>query len=767
MKAVVMAGGEGTRLRPITCTTPKPMVKIMGKPIIGYIIELLIKNGFDDIIVTTRYLSESIEDYISLYENDKVKIKCVEETCVLGTAGSVKNAAKEWNEPFLVISGDCISDCELSKVMLYHKSIMADVTIVCKSVEESGEYGTVSLSKSGAVDSFCEKPDWSHTSSQLANTGIYVVNPAILDIVPKNIQYDFAAHLFPEMMSSGKRLFGYNTTAYWCDIDNLKSFRMCIKDIMNHKVNIQIPEAKNGIYTKSRLPDGDYNIIPPVYIGKNVSIGANVVLGPYTVLEDNTSVSHSTRVKKTVLMSNSSIGSNCDTIGSVIGEKCVIKNNNVCLEGSCIGDGCVMEGSSTISNNTLIWPEKHIPYRSVIMENLRDGMTEYDLITNDGISGNTFSEISCERCCRLGESLASCSFGCNVGVGYDSSRESKALAMAVLSGLISGGSNISDFGECYESQMSFFVSFCSLDSGIYISANNKKTTIKLFGQFGMPLYRKNERELESRYKRSDFRRGSCTGNGITDMSQISEIYEGQLLALSGDRLSEATGQIYSKNKMITHIANKCFFMLGCVEKDAPSFTVDYYGKEVTAKDENGNVITHDKLLVLCAMNELRKKRDIAIPFNSPVCIDSIGNDFGATVYRIGVSPMNIYDENISLAFRHSMWAFDGLALCFKLLGIVKQSHKTLVDLIAEIPKFCVSSKVVFSPVALSKISSMLDIRTDSDSQGLRKNTGRGFVSVARTGAGRLIRIIAEAESMEVAKEICAETEKKITNECMC
>lgn len=764
MKAVVMAGGEGIGLRPITCTTPKPMIKIMGKPVIGYIIEALIENGFDDIIVTTRYLSENIEDYVALYEHDKIKIKCVEEPCMLGTAGSVRNAAKDWKEPFLVISGDCICDCELSKVMLYHKSIMADVTIVCKAVEESGEYGIVNLLKSGAVDSFCEKPDWSHTSSQLANTGIYVVNPTVLDMIPENIQYDFAAHLFPEMMSSGKRLFGYNTTAYWCDIDDLKSFRKCIKDIMNHKVNIQIPETKNGVYTFSRLPDGDYDIIPPVYLGKNVSVGKNVVLGPYTVLEDNTCVSDNTRIKKTVIMNNSSVGSNCDTIGVVIGEKCIVKNNNVCLEGSCIGDGCVMEGSSTISNNVLIWPEKHIPYRSVIMENLRDGMTEYELIGDDGISGNTFSEISCERCCRLGEALASCSFGSNVGVGYDSSRESKALAMAVLSGLVSGGCNISDFGECYESQMSFFVSFCSLDSGIYISATNKKTSIKLFGQFGMPLYRKYERELESRYKRSDFRRGSCESNGIADMSQISEIYEGQLLTLAGDRLSGATGQITSRNKMITYVANKCFFMLDCKEKDAPSFNIDYNGKEVTAKDENGSIITHDKLLVLCAVEELKRKQDIAIPFNSPVCIDLIGNDYGVSVYRIGVSPMNNYDENISFTFRHSMWAFDGLALCFKLLGIIKQSHKTLADLIDGIPKFYVSKKIVFSPVSLGKISSILEINTDNDSQGLRKNTGNGFVSVARTGAGRLLRIIAESDSMEAAKEICAETEKKITNE---
>ena len=192
MKAVVMAGGEGTRLRPLTCTRPKPMIKIMGKPVIGYIIDLLIRNGFDEIAVTSRYRSEDIENYIEDLDVD-ADIYCIEEEKVLGTAGCVKNAAKNWDEPFLVISGDCICDIELSKVMLYHKSIMSDATIVCSIVDDPGEYGTINLNRNGSVDSFCEKPDWTHAASNLANTGVYVINPAILDFIPDNTTYVMCA----------------------------------------------------------------------------------------------------------------------------------------------------------------------------------------------------------------------------------------------------------------------------------------------------------------------------------------------------------------------------------------------------------------------------------------------------------------------------------------------------------------------------------------------------------------------------------------------
>ncbi len=762
MKAVVMAGGEGSRLRPLTCTTPKPMMKIMGKPVIGYIIDLLISEGFDEIAITVRYKAEDIENYIESLKKKKAKITCVSEKNILGTAGSVKNAAKDWNEPFLVISGDCICDCELKKVMQHHKNIMADATIVCKEVEKTDEYGTVLLSESGCVESFCEKPDWSHASSSLANTGIYVINPAVLDSVPDDVQYDFAFHLFPEMMNSGKRLYGYCTDCYWCDIGDLKSFRRCCADIMEHKVRTSLPRSENGIFTKHELPDGDYDIIPPVYIGKNVVIGENCTIGPFTVLEDNVIIGQDSRIKKSVVMCNSSISENSDTIGAVVGEKCVLKPNVVCLEGCCIGDGCIIGGSSTVSNNVLVWPEKKVPYRSVIISNLRDGMSEYDLIGDDGISGETFTELSCEKCCRLGEALASSSFGGKIGIGYDRSKASKALAMAVMSGLISGGSKISDFGECIECQMSFFVSFCSLDSGIYISATPENGHIRLFGQYGLPLYRRYERELESRYKRSDFRR--CCGvecNEIHDMSSVGEIYEGQLLSSSGSNISGTAASIKSKNLMIKNLVDKCFYLLGCTRKELPEFSVDSAGKYVTAKDENGSLVSHDRLLALCGDYSLRMGDDIAVPFDAPACLDSIAEKHNCNIYRIGSSSMTDYGTDIAQCLRQCMWAFDAIALCFKVIGIMRNEKKSLSVLMQNVPLFAQKTKIIAPSVSPTMLASVLGIRTGNDSQGLRKTVANGYVSISRTGAGRLIKILAEAESMEAAEEICINTENKI------
>ena len=764
MKAVVMAGGEGSRLRPLTCTRPKPMIKIMGKPVIGYIIDLLVRNGFDEIAVTSRYRSEDIENYIEDLDVD-ADIYCIEEEKVLGTAGCVKNAAKNWNDPFLVISGDCICDIELSKVMLYHKSIMADATIVCSVVDDPGEYGTINLNRNGSVDSFCEKPDWTHAASNLANTGVYVINPAILDFIPDNTTYDFANDFFPLLMNEGKRLFGYQTESYWCDIGDLKSLRMCIRDIMAHKVNIELPEGRNGIFAPYGTPAGNFEVIPPVYFGKNVKIGTNSVIGPFSVIEDNTVVGDNTRIKRSVVMDNCHVGGNCDMIGSVIGENGLLKRNTVCLEGSCIGDGCSVESGSTVLNHVLVWPEKHIPYRSVITDNLRDGRSEYDLIMSDGISGATFSEMSPERCCRLGRALGSSSCGGKVGIGYDGTNASKALAMAVLSGLISSGSKICDFGECFESQMGFFVSFCSLESGIYISANEQKTDIRLLGEYGLPLARKHERDIENRYKRSNFRRVSgdkC--NEITDMSAVAEVYNGQLLSFAGGNITGSCASVDSINPMIKNTADKCFYWLGCGRKNLPGFSIDYTGRKVTAKDEDGKLVMHEKLIAISAGDALKRGYDICIPFDAPAFIDDFAEKNSRNVYRTGISPMLSFDENIGITARKNMWAYDGLSLVFNVIRLMKNNNTTLSALVRELPEFNVASKTIISSVSPSRLSSILGVNVDNTSQGLRKTLGKGYVTILGTGGGRHIRIVAEARSMEAAEEICIDTENKIADD---
>jgi len=199
MKAVIMAGGKGSRLRPLTCDTPKPMARICGKPVIEYILELLKKNKFNEAYITLGYLPKVITDYFENNKQDDIKINFFTEENPLGTAGSVKAAAKDIKEPFLVISGDAMCDFNLKEAYNHHINSKAPLTIIAKTVDDPREYGLINV-KDGYVEDFSEKPAWNNVTTNIANTGMYIINPEILELIPVNKRYDFACDLFPKIL---------------------------------------------------------------------------------------------------------------------------------------------------------------------------------------------------------------------------------------------------------------------------------------------------------------------------------------------------------------------------------------------------------------------------------------------------------------------------------------------------------------------------------------------------------------------------------------
>ncbi len=757
---IISCGGQG--LRPLTCSGDELMIKLMGKSVIGYMAENLIKHGFDSIGVLQTMNTDEMQDYIDDCCLQNADIYCVGSIGNGSVFSAFMDFAKKQKEPFVLICSPCIFDIDLSKVVLYHKSIKADVTVVCSTVEEPDKFGIVNLTRSGEVDSLFEKPDWSHTSSNLANTGIYIVEPSVTDIFRNVEHFDFINEFLPAVLKSEKKLYGYQTENYWHHVKDHSDLRKIIRDLMQHRIDVSLPTSKNGIFFSDIIPEGDYNIVPPVYFGRNVKVGRNCTIGPYTILDDNVITGESTRVKRAFVMRNSQIGSNCDVSGAIIGKNCVLKKNSVYLEGACLGDGCVVESASTISNNVYVWPEKKISYRSVLTHNLREGRNEFDLICSDSIEGNTFTEISCERCCRVGEALGSSSCGGKVAVGYDSSKESKALAMALLSGLVSSGSQIFDFGEAFESQMHFFVSFCSLDSGIYISADKNNAKIKFFGRYGLPLSCKEEREIENRYKKSDFRRAHGADiDSVHDMSAVSDIYYGQLLAFSGESLYGMSASVVCNNKMIKNVVDGCFGLLGAKNSGLPEFNIDVSGKYVTAKDENGRFIANEKLIVAACVNSFSKGNNVCVPFDAPANLEKIARGYNCEVVRTGSSSVEYFSEETGILAKRCMWAYDALSLVCRIISIMKTEKTKLSVLIDSLPECNVYSKIISCHLPHSRIAEILDVRIDRNTQGVRKPLENGYITILRQGGGRHLRIVAEGDTMEAAKEICFNTERKI------
>ena len=206
MKAVVMAGGEGSRLRPLTSGVPKPLVPVVGKPVMEHILRLLRKHGITDVVVTLQYLGSAIRDYFGDGSDFGVDITYVVEDAPLGTAGSVKNAQEYLTEPFIVISGDALTDIDLGAVMQYHREKGASATIVLTSVANPLEFGVVITNPDGTIKRFLEKPSWGEVFSDQVNTGIYVIEPEVLDLLSPGAVVDWSGDVFPKMLTNAMPL---------------------------------------------------------------------------------------------------------------------------------------------------------------------------------------------------------------------------------------------------------------------------------------------------------------------------------------------------------------------------------------------------------------------------------------------------------------------------------------------------------------------------------------------------------------------------------
>jgi len=244
MKAIIMAGGEGRRLKSVSGDRPKPMVPLLGRPMMEHIIVLLRKHGFKDICVSLCYRPEDIMDYFGDGSALGVRLKYRIEKEKLGTAGGVKNCADFiGNEDFLVISGDAACDFDLSMLAARHKAANAAASLALFRCSEPLSYGLALTDSGSMIRAFIEKPSWERVVTDLVNTGIYVLSPKILELIPDGRSFDFGKELFPLLLSKGEPIQGVELEGYWCDVGTPLSYYKCCVDALEGRLKVDIPEG--------------------------------------------------------------------------------------------------------------------------------------------------------------------------------------------------------------------------------------------------------------------------------------------------------------------------------------------------------------------------------------------------------------------------------------------------------------------------------------------------------------------------------------------
>ncbi len=795
MKAVIMAGGEGTRLRPLTCGRPKPMVPVANRPVMQHIIELLKKHGIADVAVTLQYMPELISEYFNDGSDFGMRMRYYIEKAPLGTAGSVKNAEDFLDDTFIVISGDALTDIDLTKAVQFHEENAAIATLVLKRVDVPLEYGVVVTDRQGRITNFIEKPGWSEVFSDTVNTGIYILSPEIFKYYKKNEVFDFSKDLFPLLMNENRPLYGFITDDYWCDVGDVNAYIQAHEDILNGHVNVNIRgvEISKGVWVEegTRI-DTSVTIVPPCTIGRNCRLRGNAVIGGYSVIGDNTIIEGNSGIKRSIIWRNSVLENNVQLRGCVISEKVHLRDNVSAFEGSVIGDGTVVRDNAIIKPDVRIWPGKLIEQGTEVSANIVWGSKlKRTIFGNRGISGEINVDITPEYATRLGAAFGSVKKpNARIGVCCDNTSTAEMISISLTAGLMSAGIEVHDMGRLLLPMTRSAVRFYRLDGGVHVSTSsefNSKIVLDFIDHKGSNIDRATERKIENAFNRDDFNRCEC--EYITRVKEIRGYDEFYLKGIINNVKSENLDYriaLTSRSPYILKVFKKLLDELDCTTEEIHAdYGVSYFtghvrkgkfdlgvsiednSEKMMLVDDKGRLVTEDMFIALISLILFRTVQGgtVVVPVSASNVIDRLAELNKGKVVRTRTSQREIMNRMMGKGIKEEMldqftMHFDAIAGLIRILDFMKINDTSLAELIDMIPEIHMSKKQVECPWnAKGKVIRKIIQENETENEKIETTEGvkihkkNGWVMVLPDSEQPFCRVIGESDSAEFAEEL--------------
>jgi mannose-1-phosphate guanylyltransferase/phosphomannomutase len=572
MKTVIMAGGQGTRLRPLTSNQPKPMIPIVNIPCMEHIINLLESHGLTDIVVTLQFLPEDIQDYFGDGSDWGVTIRYSIEGAPAGTAGSVK-LAEEYleGERLFVISGDALTDCDLTRVLEYHEQKGAEATMVLKSVENPLDFGIVITEEDGRISRFLEKPAWGQVFSDTVNTGIYILEPSVLDEIPSEGEYDFSKELFPKLLEEERPLYGYVTEDYWEDIGTLEQYMRAQRDVLDGKMKGVRPPGtrlRENVYVGERAQVDDEELEGPVVIGENVRVGEGAEISPYSVIADNVVISAGATVERSVVADGTYIGEGVELVDTLVGRQSYIQSRARILERSALGDDVILGEGATVSPDVKIFPHKTVESGANITQSLIYETMGLRTVFKGGIVSGKFNvDLTPEFVIRLASSFGTeLDPGVVVTLGRDSSRPAQVVKRAMTSALLGTGINVRDLRAAHAGVVRHDVLAGKSSAGAHVRAGDDADDVEIlfFSSDATPMTESDQRSVEKVFVREEYRRAYADGIGelIYPGRAVEQYVERLDRAVDRDTIRGATIVVDFSSGVASLVAGRIFERLG-------------------------------------------------------------------------------------------------------------------------------------------------------------------------------------------------------------
>ena len=551
MKAIIMAGGFGTRLRPLTINLPKPMVPIGNIPMMEHVVNLLKKNGFDDLVSLLFFQGDEIKSHFGDGHKFGIKMEYLQPTDDYGTAGAVRCADDFIDDTVLVISGDVLTDFDLSKAVRWHRDKHADATILLTRVENPLPYGIVITDDDGHIVQFLEKPSWGEMFSDTINTGIYILEPHTVRLIPPSTNFDFSQNLYPLMLSKKMGLYGLIMDGYWKDVGNVDEYTRAHTDLLSGNINLDLGTEKR------KVGDADLFVGRNVQIGSEVEFGGVIVLGDDSLIADGVKITNSVIGPKARIGEKASIGRSVIWPDVIVGAESHLQQSIVCtgshigenvalLDNVIVSDGCKVGNGATVKANCKIWPGKTIDDGAIVSASLVWGdKWNRELFTQSKVSGLALTEITPDMAVKLGAA-----FGAFLGAGKqvitsrDASDTSRLLKRAMIAGFLAAGVDVDDIEVMPPPVVRYALRNGTYAAGVYIRHNPsdyRTIDIIVFNGDGLDMPTAKLKKIERMFFGEDFRRASLGEIGHLDMpAGVLENYrEDFLRAMDSEIVSKA------------------------------------------------------------------------------------------------------------------------------------------------------------------------------------------------------------------------------------
>ncbi len=744
MRAVLMAGGSGTRLRPLTCDLPKPMVPILNRPIAEHIINLLKRHRITEVIATLHYLPDVMREYFHDGSDLGVQMTyAVEEDQPLGTSGCVKNIAELLDNTFLVISGDCITDFDLSAAIEFHQRQQSKATLVLTRVSNPLEFGVVITDENYRIRRFLEKPSTSEIFSDTVNTGTYILEPEVLEYLPANKESDFSKDLFPLLLAKDIPMYGFIAEGYWCDVGHLDAYREAQYDALRGKVQLDMayPERSPQLWVgENTYIDSTAQIETPVLIGRNCRIGPRAKLDAGTVIGDNVTVGADVNIKRPIIWNGAIVGDDAHLRACVIARGTRVDRRAHVLEGAVVGSLSTVGEEAQISPSVRVWPSKKVESGATLNINLIWGNTaKRNLFGQQGVQGLANIDITPEFAVKLGAAYGSTlKHGATVAVSRDQRRVSRMVTRSLVSGLMSVGVNTLNLEDTAIPLTRTVASTLDVAGGIHVRLSPDRADqilIEIIDEKGINISKAKEKKIEGAYFKEDLRRAQIPEIGsVAYPSQVVDTYSNNfekhlnLDALRNSNARVVIDYVYAVSGAIlpqilakfgcdavvlnaslsqTAVSNKerinLLDQLGrVVEALRASFGVQVYanGEQLILVDETGSPIRGETLTALMVnmILTVNPRSSVVVPVHASSAIDQIAHRHDATVIRTKANPTALMEAchthpNVILGGSGDMGfifpqfhpGFDAMFSIAKLIEMLTTQERTVGQLRADLP----------------------------------------------------------------------------------